>query len=88
MFRSQLKSGAFLSFVVLALQNLVGLLYTPFMLRMMGKLEYGLYSIATFIVAYLTILDFVFGNAVVRYTKLTKIILDLHLICSLPTTLA
>ena len=66
--KSQLKSGAFLSYVVLALQNLVGLLYTPFMLRMMGKSEYGLYSIAASIVAYLTILDLGFGNAIVRYT--------------------
>lgn len=66
--KSQLKSGALLSYVVLALQNLVGLLYTPFMLRMMGKSEYGLYSVAASIVAYLTILDLGFGNAIVRYT--------------------
>lgn len=65
---SQLKIGALLSYVVLFLQNLVGLLYTPFMLRMMGKSEYGLYSIAASIVAYLTILDLGFGNAIVRYT--------------------
>jgi len=66
--KSQLKSGALLSYVVLALHNLVGLLYTPFMLRMMGKSEFGLYSIAASIVAYLTILDLGFGNAIVRYT--------------------
>lgn len=65
---SQIRMGALLSYVVLALQNLVGLLYTPFMLRMMGKSEYGLYSIAASIVAYLTILDLGFGNAIVRYT--------------------
>lgn len=68
MIKSQLKIGALLSYVVLALQNLVGLVYTPFMLRMMGKSEFGLYSIAASIVAYLTILDLGFGNAVVRYT--------------------
>lgn len=68
MAKSQLKIGALLSYVVLALQNLVGLVYTPFMLRMMGKSEYGLYSIAASIVAYLTILDLGFGNAIVRYT--------------------
>lgn len=68
MLGSQLKIGALLSYVVLALQNLVGLLYTPFMLRMMGKSEYGLYSIAASIVAYLTVLDLGFGNAIVRYT--------------------
>ena len=68
MIKSQLKIGALLSYVVLALQNLVGLVYTPFMLRMMGKSEYGLYSIAASIVAYLTVLDLGFGNAIVRYT--------------------
>lgn len=66
--RSQLKIGALLSYVVLALHNLVGLLYTPFMLRMLGKSEYGLYSIAASIIAYLTVLDLGFGNAIVRYT--------------------
>ena len=65
---SQIKIGALLSYVVLTLNNLVGLLYTPFMLHMMGKSEYGLYSIAASIVAYLTILDLGFSNAVVRYT--------------------
>lgn len=66
--RSQIKIGALLSYIVLALQNMVGLLYTPFMLRMMGKSEYGLYSIAASVVAYLTVLDLGFGNAIVRYT--------------------
>ncbi len=66
--KSQLKIGALLSYVVLALHNLVGLVYTPFMLRMLGKSEYGLFSIASSIVAYLTILDLGFGNAIVRYT--------------------
>lgn len=65
---SQIKLGALLSYVVLVLHNLVGLLYTPFMLRMMGKSEYGLYSIAASVVSYLTILDLGFGNAIVRYT--------------------
>lgn len=66
--KSQLKAGAILSYVVLFLQNIVGLIYTPFMLRIMGKSEYGLYSIAASVVAYLTILDLGFGNAIVRYT--------------------
>lgn len=65
---SQLKMGALLSYVVLGLQNLVGLLYTPFLLRMLGKSEYGLYSIATSVIAYLAVLDLGFGNAVIRYT--------------------
>lgn len=70
--KSQLKIGALLSYVVLALHNLVGLLYTPFMLRMMGASEYGIYSVAASVVAYLTVLDLGFGNAIVRYTAKYK----------------
>ena len=57
-----------MSYVVLGVNNLVGLLYTPYMLRMMGQSEYGLYSLGSSVIAYLTILDLGFGNAVIRYT--------------------
>lgn len=33
---NQLKAGAVLNYVVIGLNSLVGLLYTPYMLRMMG----------------------------------------------------
>lgn len=65
---NQLKSGAILSYAVMGLSNLVGLVYTPYMLRMMGQSEYGLYSLVASVVAYLTILDLGFGNTIVRYT--------------------
>jgi O-antigen/teichoic acid export membrane protein len=65
---NQLKAGAVLSYAILGLSNVVGLLYTPYMLRMMGQSEYGLYSLVASVVAYLTILDLGFGNAIVRYT--------------------
>lgn len=66
---NQLKVGALLSYVVLILNNIVSLAYTPFMLRMMGQSEYGLYSLVASVIAYLTILDFGFGNAIIRYTS-------------------
>ncbi len=65
---NQLKAGAILSYLVMGLSNLVGLLYTPYMLRMMGQSEYGLYSLVASVVAYLTILDLGFGNTIIRYT--------------------
>lgn len=65
---NQLKAGAILNYVVIILSTLVGLLYTPFMLRMMGQNEYGLYSLVASVISYLTILDLGFGNAIVRYT--------------------
>lgn len=66
---NQLKSGVFLSYLSLALNMMIGLLYTPYMLRMLGQSEYGLYSLATSLVAYLTVLDLGFGNAIIRYTS-------------------
>lgn len=65
---NQLKAGAVLNYVVLGLNNIVGLFYIPYMLRIMGQSEYGLYSLVASVIAYLTIMDFGFGNAIVRYT--------------------
>ena len=65
---NQLKAGVVLNYVVIFLNTVVGLLYTPYMLRMMGQSEYGLYSLVASVIAYLTILDLGFGNAIVRYT--------------------
>lgn len=65
---NQVKAGVVLNYAVIGLNALVGLLYTPYMLRMMGQSEYGLYSLAASVIAYLTIMDFGFGNAIVRYT--------------------
>lgn len=65
---NQLKAGVVLNYVVIFLNTVVGLLYTPYMLRMMGQSEYGLYSLVVSVIAYLTVLDLGFGNAIVRYT--------------------
>ena len=65
---NQLKAGAALSYVIIALNAIIGIAYTPFMLRMMGQAEYGLYSLAASMIAYLTVLDLGFGNAIIRYT--------------------
>ncbi len=65
---NQLKAGAALSYVSIILNIVVGLVYTPYMLRMLGQSEYGLYSLAASIIAYLTVLDLGFGNAIIRYT--------------------
>ncbi|MHC1749579.1 MAG: oligosaccharide flippase family protein [Cellulosilyticaceae bacterium] len=64
---SQLKAGAILSYISLFISNIVGILYTPIMLRLMGPSEYGLYSLVATVVGYLTVLDMGLGNAIVRY---------------------
>ncbi|WP_290234867.1 oligosaccharide flippase family protein, partial [Bacteroides acidifaciens] len=65
---NQLKGGIVLNYIIIVLNILLGLLYTPYMLRMLGQNEYGLYSLVASIIAYLTLLDFGFGSAIVRYT--------------------
>lgn len=65
---NQLKAGATLNYVVIILNTLVGLLYTPYMLRMLGQSEYGLYSLVASVISYLTVLDLGLGNAIIRYT--------------------
>ena len=65
---NQIKAGATLNYVIIALNALVGLLYTPYLIHCLGQSEYGLYSLVVPVVGYLTLLDFGFGNAVIRYT--------------------
>ena len=65
---NQLKAGAVLNYVIIALNTIVGLSYTPYMLRCLGQNEYGLYSLVASVIAYLTLLDLGFGNAIIRYT--------------------
>lgn len=64
---NELKAGAVLNYIAICLNMLVGLIYTPFMLRMLGQSEYGLYSLASSVIAYLAVLDLGFGNAIIRY---------------------
>ena len=65
----QRKVGAILSYISIIITTLVQLLYTPFLIRMLGQSEYGLYSLANSIIGYLTVLDLGFGNAIIVYTS-------------------
>jgi O-antigen/teichoic acid export membrane protein len=64
---NQLKTGAALSYISLGLSNVISIIYTPIMLRLLGQSEYGLYTLVSSIVAYLGILNFGFGSAYMRY---------------------
>ena len=62
------KLGAILSYVSIIASTLISLVYTPFMIRSLGQSEYGLYSLISSVIGYLTLLDLGFGNAIVVYT--------------------
>lgn len=64
----QRKIGATLSYVSIFASTLVQLLYTPFLVFKLGQSEYGLYSLVSSIIGYLTILDLGFGNAIIVHT--------------------
>lgn len=70
---NQLKAGAALSYVMIIVSNLISLIYTPVMLRVMGQSEYGLYGYVSGFASNLSILSFGFGSAYVRnYAKYKK----------------
>lgn len=63
------KIGAILSYILIFVNTLVQLIYTPFLIKTLGQGEYGLYSLINSIVGYLTVLDLGFGNAIIVYTS-------------------
>jgi O-antigen/teichoic acid export membrane protein len=64
---NQLKAGAVLSYLYLGLGTAISIAYTPFMLRLLGQSEYGLYNLVASVVSYLGLLNFGFGHAYIRY---------------------
>ena len=64
----EIKLGAILSYLIIFANMIIGVLYTPILTSKLGQSEYGLYSLVTSIISYLTILDFGFGNAIIIYT--------------------
>lgn len=57
-----------MSYVTIIANTLIQLLYTPFLIGKLGKGEYGLFSLVSSIIGYLTVLDLGFGNAIIVYT--------------------
>lgn len=64
---NQRKAGTLLSYAYIIITNTISLFYTPYMLRMMGQSEYGLYGTASSIISYLSVLSFGIGGAYIRF---------------------
>src|SRR5574344_162899 len=64
---NQRKAGTILSYVYILVSNTISLIYTPFMLRMLGQSEYGLFGTANSFIGYLSILSFGVGGAYIRF---------------------
>lgn len=64
---SQLKKGAILNYITIILINVVGLVMTPFILKHLGKDEYGIFITIGAMVSTISILDFGLNNTIVRF---------------------
>ena len=64
---NQLKAGVVLSYLSMAVSNLISLLYTPIMLRTIGQNEYGLYTLCASTISYLGLMTFGFGSSYVKF---------------------
>lgn len=67
MAKSQLRIGAVLSYVNMAIGTLIPMFYTPIMLSLLGQDEYGLYKLSSSVTSYLSLISFGIGSAMVRY---------------------
>lgn len=63
----QLKLGVILSYVSTGLSMLLSLTYTPIMLRLLGRSEYGLYALVSSVVSYLSLFSLGFTGAYLRF---------------------
>ena len=64
---NQRKMGTILSYLHIIVTNTISIVYTPYMLAVMGQSEYGLYGTANSFISYLSILNLGITGAYVRF---------------------
>lgn len=69
---SELKWGSILSYLQMGLNILIGLVYTPLMIRLLGQSEYGLYNTVASTISMLSILNLGFNSSYIRYYAIYK----------------
>ncbi len=65
MSNKQIKLGAMFSYVIIFVNIVAGLLYTPWMINQIGKSDYGLYMLMTSVLTYFVV-DYGLSQAVTR----------------------
>ena len=63
----QISKAVILSFIAQGVAILVNLVYTPFMVRILGQYEYGLYQVVQSVVNYLNLMNFGFTGAYISF---------------------
>ena len=65
--KNQLKAGVMLSYITTAVSIAIQLVYMPVMIRLLGQSEYGLYSLVSSVVSYLSLFSLGFSGAYMRF---------------------
>ena len=65
--KNQLKAGVILSYISTTISIIIQLGYMPVMIRLLGKSEYGLYSLVSSVVSYLSLFSLGFTGAYLRF---------------------
>ena len=63
----QIGRGVVLSFAAQGIAILVNLVYTPFVIRILGQDQYGLYQLVQSVVNYLNLMNFGFSFAYISF---------------------
>ena len=64
---NQLKLGSILSYGQMFLGIIIGMVYTPMMIRLLGQSEYGLYNTVASTISMLSVLSLGFNSSYIRY---------------------
>ena len=67
--KGQIKFGAIITYISNISNIAITVILTPLIIRLVGQSEYGLYSLVSSLMAYFSVLDFGFGNAMIRYVS-------------------
>lgn len=70
---NQLKAGVILSYITTAINLVIHLIYTPVMIRLLGRSEYGLYTLVSSVIGYLSLFSLGFTGSYLRfYSRIKK----------------
>ena len=72
MAKNQVKLGSILSYLQMAISVAIQLVYTPIMIRLLGKNEYGLYQTVASTISMLSVLSLGFNSGYIRYYAIYK----------------
>lgn len=71
--KNEIKMGSILSYLQMALSIVIGVLYTPIMIKLLGQSEYGLYNTVASTISMLSLLSLGFNSGYIRYYTRYKV---------------